>query len=74
MTADILAGGDVSLRLYAGDSNVSYLFSSRAATPSSNEPELSIVVVPEPGCVGLVVLALAVGLGRRDARLRSFNP
>jgi hypothetical protein len=60
LTADILSGDDVSLRLFAADNSVSYLFSSRAATFPS-QPELIITLaVPEPG--GLALFGLAVGL------------
>jgi hypothetical protein len=63
LTADVAAGDDLSLRLFAADNNVSYLFSSRSATPASNEPELIITAVPEPS--GLVLFGLAFGMLRR---------
>jgi hypothetical protein len=62
LTADILGGDNVSLRLFAADNSVSYLFSSRAATLPSSQPELVIttLAVPEPG--GLALFGLAAGL------------
>jgi hypothetical protein len=62
LTADILGGSDMSLRLFAADNSVSYLFSSRAQ--SSGQPELLITVVPEPGAITLLALASALLLWR----------
>ncbi len=56
LRSSALSGGTVSLRLFAADSSVSYLFTSRSATPASVEPQLVLVAVPEPGTVALVVL------------------
>jgi len=58
LDADILDGGQLSLRLFAADANASYLFSSR--TTGGAAPELIITVVPEPGTIALGVLGLAV--------------
>jgi hypothetical protein len=73
LLADLLAGGQASLRLFAADSVVSYLFSSRAASSSSLQPQLIITAVPEPGsltCIGLVLgILFRVGpglLGRKS--------
>jgi hypothetical protein len=49
-------GGDVSLRLYPDDNNISYLFSSRMA--GSGGPELVITAVPEPSA--LLLMATSV--------------
>jgi hypothetical protein len=55
LDADILSGNLASLRLYAADSQVSYLFSSRAmAAPS--QPQLIVTAVPEPGPFALTGL------------------
>jgi len=60
---DVGSGGEVSLRLYAGDNNVSYLFSSRSA--GSGGPELLITAAPEPGTLELIATGLcAVALWR----------
>ncbi len=59
--ADAGAGSDVSLRFYAGDLGVSYLFNSREFGTSGSRPALSITAVqmPEPGvCTLLAPLAL----------------
>ncbi|HEX5218084.1 MAG TPA: hypothetical protein VFZ59_00830 [Verrucomicrobiae bacterium] len=63
----LLAGGDLSLRLYAADDSVSYLFSSRATGTVANRPTLIINAVPEPGGVALTVTGLAAlfSVGRR---------
>jgi hypothetical protein len=58
LTSDILGGSDVSLRLFAADNSVSYLFSSRAQ--ASGQPQLVITAVPEPSTLAL--LAVASGL------------
>jgi len=67
LTGDILGGDDLSLRLYAGDNNISYLFSSHEASP--NGPELIITAVPEPGGLALGLTGLAVFSLRRFIRL-----
>jgi len=56
LSADVLAGDDASLRLFAADNSVSYLFSSRSS--ASSAPELIVTAVPEPSCLALVALAL----------------
>ncbi|MBE7506190.1 MAG: hypothetical protein HS101_07865 [Planctomycetia bacterium] len=61
-TNDIWTGGLLSMRLFAEDSSVSYLFNSRNFGTVANRPELSITVVPEPTCIALlfpVVLLIA---------------
>jgi len=62
LTTDILGGSDVSLRLFAADNSVSYLFSSRAQ--ASGQPQLVITAVPEPGTVALLSLAFGLFLWR----------
>lgn len=61
LIADVDSGGIVSLRLFADDNTVSYLLSSRATTPSTDEPQLILTAaaVPEPTAVAL----LGFGLG-----------
>jgi hypothetical protein len=61
LTGDVTAGSDLSLRLYAADSAVSFLFSSRSDATIGNRPELIIAVnaVPEPGSLTLCVMGLA---------------
>jgi hypothetical protein len=66
LTSDILNGSGASLRLYAADNSVSYLFSSRAAA-APNQPQLVITVVPEPCGLTLLGLGMAV-LVRRGGR------
>jgi hypothetical protein len=70
LNADILAGGTASLRLFAADNAVSYLFSSRAATLPSSQPQLMVVAVPEPGSLAL----WGVGLGMVLWRFRRLTP
>jgi hypothetical protein len=55
--ADVLAGNNVSLRLFAADSAVSYLFDSENFTGASSRPVLSVTVVPEPATCSLVAIA-----------------
>jgi len=64
-SADAEAGDLVSLRLFAADSAVSYLFDSRNFGTASARPVLSIVAVPEPGLVSLVATGVALVIGGR---------
>ena len=59
LLAHLLAGDDLSLRLDAADSDVSYLFSSRANGSSANRPTLTVSAIPEPGTLALCVMGLA---------------
>lgn len=65
---DLLGGSLVSMRLYASDSAVSYLFNSRNFGTASSRPEFSITVVPEP-MVGGPLLAGWLVLRRRATRV-----
>lgn len=63
LMADIMGGDDLSLRLFAADNGVSYLFNSRNISgPLSAEPTLTVdaEVVPEPKSVALCAAALAM--------------
>jgi hypothetical protein len=60
LISDIDSGGNVSLRGFAADNAVSYLFSSRVGTPASVQPQLVITAVPEPGA--LAIFGLGVGM------------
>ena len=71
-TADLVAGDNVSLRLFAADGSVSGIFSSRNFGTASGRPLLSVVAVPEPGVraligSGLLLLFLSM-LGHRSSR------
>ena len=59
LTADVLAGNDISLRLVAADTNVSALFDSRNFGTASSRPLLTIDAVPEPGTMALWTLGIA---------------
>jgi hypothetical protein len=67
IVADLLSGNDASLRLYAGDTSVSYLFNSRTGTAA---PELIINAIPEPGSLSIGAMALAAGVIARRIRSR----
>jgi hypothetical protein len=59
---DLLGGNQVSLRLYAADANVSYLFYSRSNTP----PVLTVTTtVPEPATLSMLGATSLLMLGRR---------
>jgi hypothetical protein len=63
LIADILSGSDASLRLFAGDSSVSYLLDSRTGGGNvSFHPMINVTVapVPEPSSLVLCVAALAI--------------
>lgn len=67
-TADLLAGGNLSLRLFAADGSVSGVFNSRNFGTAASRPLLTIVAVPEPGTLGLGALGLVLfGVWRRTA-------
>jgi len=61
--SSLLSGGDASLRLFAADSSVSYLFNSRNFANSANWPQLSITAVPEPGSLALITAGLVMLAG-----------
>jgi hypothetical protein len=67
-TADLLAGDDVSLRLFAADASVSYLFNSRSFGNVASRPLLTVVAVPEPAPLALGVIGLLVLCGWRLTR------
>jgi hypothetical protein len=74
LVADALSGSDISLRLFAADSSVSYLFDSRTGgSGSAFHPDITIeaTAVPEPGSLWLCLVALAlVWLVRSIRRFR----
>jgi hypothetical protein len=71
LVADAEGGDDLSLRLFPADNQISYLFSSREASP--NGPELVINAVPEPDTLALAAVdaALIFGGWMRRRRLVS---
>ena len=60
LVSDVTSGSDLSLRLFAADNNVSYLFTSRSG--SSGRPDILVqaVAVPEPNAAALGGLALVL--------------
>jgi hypothetical protein len=72
-SSDVLAGGTLSLRMFAADTAVSYLADSRSFTTASARPLLTITAIPEPGAftLGLTGLCpfvlLRLRRHRRDA-------
>jgi hypothetical protein len=61
--ADIMSGGNASLRLFAADNSVTYLFNSRTAGSTVGvRPALivDVVAVPEPSSLVLCMAALTV--------------
>ena len=60
VAGDILAGNSLSIRLFAADSLVSYLFSSRANSSTANRPTLIITAVPEPTSLTLCAVGAAL--------------
>ncbi len=67
-SADILSGGSLSLRMFAADSSVSYLFDARSFGTISARPLLTIVAVPEPGLPALTFVGGLVGFWRFASR------
>jgi hypothetical protein len=70
-SADAEAGDLVSLRLFAADSAVSYLFDSRNFGTASARPILSIVAVPEPGALFPLSAGAIVLYGAKGRRSKS---
>jgi hypothetical protein len=70
-SADARSGGNLSLRMFAADSSVSYISQSRSFGTASARPLLSITAVPEPASVGLALLGLPVLLRRPRDWLRA---
>jgi hypothetical protein len=65
LDAELMAGDNITLRLFAADNSVSYLFSSRAASSQAAQPELIISAIPEPGVSGLLAFGIAVLLWQK---------
>jgi hypothetical protein len=65
LISDVTGGNEVSLRLFADDNTVSYLFSSRSAS-AALQPELIIDAIPEPRTLALVVMGLVLFICTRD--------
>jgi len=61
LVGDVTSGGDLSLRLFAADSAVSYLMTSRSGT-STARPDILVqaVAVPEPSTIVLCGAALVI--------------
>ncbi len=68
LISDIASGSNLSLRLFAADNGVSYLFSSRAA--DTDRPELIINAIPEPRAIVLFGLGLGILMVGRPLRGR----
>jgi hypothetical protein len=69
-TADVAAGGDVSLRGYAGDATVGYLANTRLFASGKPTLTVSASAVPEP-CGGVLLAGAALlGLARRRRHAR----
>jgi hypothetical protein len=64
-STDILTGNNLSLRMFAADSYVSYLFDSRTFGTASARPLLTITAVPEPSVLAISGLCLSVVVVRR---------
>jgi len=58
---DLDSGSNLSLRLFAADSGVSYLFTSRSGSASAR-PDILVqaMAIPEPGTAALCGLALGL--------------
>jgi hypothetical protein len=70
LVSDVMAGGDTSLRLFAADDSVSYLFSSRSGGTAAVQPTIVVdaVAVPEPGSATLCAAALFMFLLLQSVR------
>lgn len=66
LLADMMAGNNVSMRFFAADSTVSYVFDSRNFTNVAARPLLTIeaVAIPEPVSVGAIGAMVMLTLSR----------
>jgi hypothetical protein len=70
--SDLNNGNNMTLRGYANDSVVSYLFNSENFNTAADRPLLTITVVPEPTTLAVSALGLiALGVWRRARSSRS---
>jgi hypothetical protein len=67
-TADLLSGGLVSIRAFAADSSVSYLFNSRTFNVAASRPLLTVNVVTEPSSSVLALAGFSMLIGWRRLR------
>jgi len=65
LSEDILTGSVASLRMFAADNTVSYLFDSRSFNTASAHPLLNITAVPEAGALVLNVCGFGLLAGCR---------
>ncbi|MBX3375969.1 MAG: hypothetical protein KF678_03075 [Phycisphaeraceae bacterium] len=63
--SDVAAGGPVSLRLFAADASIAWVFNSRNFGTVGSHPVLSITAVPAPGAAGVIGLASLALIRRR---------
>ena len=60
LSADVLAGSILSLRLFAADGTMSGVFNSRSFPTVASRPLLTLVAVPEPDSLALCAIGLAL--------------
>jgi hypothetical protein len=74
LTGDLLAGENLTVRLFAADGSVSGVFNSRNFGTVANRPLLTVVAVPEPGtlCLGALGVALLLGGWQRPWTRNEF--
>jgi len=65
LSADVLSGSTLSLRMFAADNTVSYLSDSRSFGTASARPLLTLTAVPEPGTLSLGLIGLSLFANRR---------
>src|SRR4051812_28847599 len=72
LNSDILGGANASLRLFAADGSVSYLFSSRAMS-AALQPQLIITAVPEPSALAVFGLGATLLIWRRARQMQGAS-
>jgi len=60
LVTDVTSGSDLSLRLFAADSSVSYLATSRSGSSGRPDILVQVVAVPEPNTMALCGMALVL--------------
>jgi hypothetical protein len=70
LLADIQSGNTVSLRMFAEDGSVSYLFFGDRFGTASSRPLLTIDAIPEPGVAALSLVGLGLLAWTRSAKKR----
>jgi len=71
LIADIMGGSDASLRMFAANSTINYLFNSRNFATAGSRPLLTVTAAPEPASLAICAMGFAAVWGWRSCRRRA---